>query len=100
MNQHEAEALLELVPGEAISVRAVRAAFARQIKATHPDTAPDRGASLEKTVKSLKAARDLLLAHLNGLNLCCTLCKGVGTIQGRLGRKECVACNGTGDKFR
>lgn len=101
MNQHEAEALLGLTPGEATSVRAVRAAFSRSVRLCHPDTAENGGAShapIGNTIGQMQAARDLLLAHLNGLNLCCKLCGGSGTVRGRLGRTECVTCNGTGDK--
>lgn len=96
LTPEQAQKVLELVPGEAVSVRSIRAAFARRVKALHPDTATAPGPGVP--ILELQAARDLLLNGVAQQHNACTLCRGRGMVRGVMGWRECSACEGTGDK--
>ena len=99
MNLDEAENILGIVPGESGSVRTVRAAFARTVRAAHPDTAGTAPAC-GPAMSEIKLARDMLLFNLASRNKTCPLCDGHGTVRGRVGRKQCAACAGTGEVIK
>jgi DnaJ-class molecular chaperone len=91
--------LLGLIEPEDRSVRSIRAAWARKVRITHPDTAPDVAEAAKSNIETISAARDLLLDLLTGQNATCKTCKGSGKVRGRMGAVDCYACNGTGEKF-
>lgn len=91
MKRDEAMALLDLDPLWDANEDAVRGAYARAVKADHPD----HGGS-GHLLAQLKQARDALL---NPQDISpCVLCRGVGKVKGRFGAQVCTACDGTGDQ--
>lgn len=100
MNRSEAMALLGLVTPEDVSIRSIRAAWARKVRVSHPDTAEDVRAEAAANIKKYGVARDLLLAVIADQNRTCALCKGSGKVRGRVGAVDCHGCSGTGEKFR
>ena len=96
MKHAVALALLKLAPDAVLSVPIVRAAWAQEVRVCHPDTGGD--AAERSAIGNLTTARDLLLGELAGQNKACKQCRGLGKIRGRMGFRDCGACNGTGDK--
>lgn len=90
MKLDEARALLGLQPGA--DETAVRSAYARAVKADHPDLG-GTGALIAR----LKVARDTLLLHRD--IPACKMCKGSGRVQSRFGVQVCIACKGSGDQL-
>ena len=89
MTPEEAVSLLALSPGA--EEREIRAAYARAVKADHPDHG---GAGT--LMAQLKEARRILLTQ--GEVPPCNLCRGVGKVRGRFGAQTCTACGGSGDR--
>lgn len=89
MTPAEAAALLGLEPGA--DAAEVRSAYARAVKADHPDHGgPGTG------IARLQEARDTLLCHREIPP--CKLCRGVGRVRARFGAQVCTACGGSGDQ--
>lgn len=100
MTPLEARDVLRLLDAET-SVHSVRAAFARRVKEEHPDLGRELYAgNVGAIMGQLKQARDVLLAEATKQNSACVLCSGSGKVRGAVGWIRCVACKGTGDKFR
>lgn len=89
MTPDRARELLGLLPDEC-SEAAVHAAFARAVRAAHPDT----GCGSVTTVNELQQARDVLMSNHDSISAC-QLCHGVGMVRGSMGWRQCGAC---GDK--
>lgn len=88
MTRDEAARLLSLSPtAEDVEVRS---AYARAVKADHPDQG---GAGT--LIAQLKQARDVMLCHSEIVP--CNHCRGVGYIRGRFGARACMACGGSGE---
>jgi DnaJ-class molecular chaperone len=102
VNTREAAKVLGFVDGELVTVRSVRAAWARGVRDVHPDLNQTvlPGTEASTRLSELSRARDLLLEELAALNGTCKMCGGTGKVRGRLGATQCQSCNGTGDKFR
>lgn len=101
MTPAEATKLLGLTDAESVVVRSIRAAWARKVRAAHPDTGDDNDNAWLR-LERFNQARDLLLAAAAEQSNTCTQCRGTGRIgiKGRLGSTKCPSCAGTGDKFR
>lgn len=78
----------------------VQTAFRTRVKLAHPDTAESRGESnlTHLTVQELTMAKKTLLESLQGTDLYCRLCKGLGSVRASMGVRKCVACGGTGER--
>jgi hypothetical protein len=100
--------ILGLLPCETGSLRSVRAAFARSVRAVHPDvrvvTKP--GETFGKFeifntphgVGVYQMARDVLIERIASQNRACKLCSGRGKVRAGMGWRQCGACKGTGDR--
>jgi DnaJ-class molecular chaperone len=95
MNHEEAKHLLGLINGEVLDARKVKAAWARCVKAAHPDTAVGESDSL--AVETLTMARDVLINRIAGKENTCKVCSGVGKVRARFGATVCFQCKGTGE---
>lgn len=96
MSLAEANGLLN---GPHSSEEAIRAAYKRIVRASHPDTADLTQLNAHNqtaTIGKLQAARDVLLSYLNqGAETPCKLCGGSGRVGTGFGA-PCAACHGTG----
>ena len=98
MNRDDAQQALGLLNGEVLDAAKVKAAWARCVKAVHPDTTKQYDLEPAIAVAKLTEARDFLIARINGEKIACKLCQGSGSVRGRLGTQTCTACKGTGDR--
>lgn len=94
----------QLLGGPHPTEKTIKAAFARGVRALHPDTAKMRQMTEGRmihatyTIGELQEARDLLLA--NAFNqvqeIPCKMCGGSGRVVGNGFGAPCAACQGTG----
>lgn len=91
MKEHEALRALGLSAGAGET--AIREAYARCVKAAHPDTGGTHS-DMVTALKRLKVARDLLLSLQGGEIHACKTCQGVGIVR----NIRCPSCGGRGTK--
>lgn len=87
----------QLLGGPHATEAAIKAAYAKMVRAIHPDTLdPLSGLPAGVTIGQLQTARDVLLAGLNqGQEITCKLCGGSGRVAGSFGT-PCAVCKGKG----
>lgn len=95
LTRERAFEILGLLPG-AVGPGTVRRAAAARMMEIHPDTAQP-GASDSVTIEQIQAARDLLVVEQHTLP--CTFCKGRGKVMVGMAPRDCVACDGTGERL-
>jgi DnaJ-class molecular chaperone len=80
-------------PADELGAVGIKMAYARAVKANHPDTAGEVGAI---TMAELQAAKAFLLQYVAepGAENACPLCKGRGIVHGKFGARKCENCKG------
>ncbi len=83
---------------DAVTLTEVRAAFAKALRAAHPDTAeagkyPVSSEYAADTIATIRAARDMLMEWVTGRpNPNCSLCKGTGHYRTAFSSRPCPRC--------
>lgn len=72
---------------------AVKMAYAKAVKANHPDTSAEKP---QHSMAELQEAKDVLLQNVTdaGKKIVCPLCKGRGMVPGKFGARKCESCKG------
>lgn len=94
LTRETAFALLNLVPGP-VGPSVIKRAAAMRIMSLHPDTSAGHASGV--TIAQVQAARDLLVSEQHGKP--CALCKGRGKVLVGMAARDCVACDGTGERL-
>ncbi len=98
----EAARMLQLTPDA--GKENILAAYRRELKAVHPDTAGQM-TNPSRAIMRLKEARDVLLARIENTQSItiparrCPLCNGLGYAKRAHAYTKCERCNGEGSVY-